>query len=140
MGYGAGTVCHHINPEHLKGQALAYFIIEFTYKKEVKEILHLQLLPPQDPSTSQPQESPHLLPEVPIWIIHAFGASNKHGSSATILLINPERDTLETVFWFHFWATSNEAKYEAILVSLKITKDLRADQVLVCEDSSVVIG
>ena len=81
----------------LKGQALAYFIAEFTYEDKVREILHPQLFPPRDPSASQPQELPYLLPEVSIWIVDTDGASNKQGSGSNVLLITPEGDTLETL-------------------------------------------
>ena len=76
----------------------------------------------------------------PIWIVHADGASNKQGSGAGVLLITPEGDILDTALRFHFHANNNEAEYEAIIAGLRITNDMGADQVVVYNDSSVVVG
>ena len=79
-----------------------------------------QLLPPIDPGTSNSAQLPHLLPENPIWILHANGASNLQGSRAGLVLITPEGNILEIALKFLFKASNNELEYETILAGLLI--------------------
>lgn len=84
----------------LKGQAVAKFIAEFTYEKEVREMEPPQLIRPQDPNTSNSQNLPHLFPDVIVWILHVDGALNKQGSRVGVLLITPQGAMLETTLHF----------------------------------------
>lgn len=123
----------------LKGQAVADFIVEFTYAEEQVGNTP-ELLPLSEPSSSSPASSMNLLPGVPIWVLHADGASNSQGSGAGLVLITPEANTLEIALRFLFEATNNEAEYEAIISGLRIAADLGAKQIIVYNDSEVVIG
>jgi len=98
----------------VKGQAVADFIVEFTYD-EVLILEPPELLPPADPSTSSVVTSMNLIPEIPIWVLHADGASNLQGSGAGLVFITPEVKTLEIVLKFLFKASNNESEYEAII-------------------------
>ena len=81
-----------------------------------------------------------MFPEMPIWVLHADGASNLQGSGAGLVLVTPEANTLEIALKFLFKASNNESEYEAIIAELRIAADLGAQQMVVYNDSAVVIG
>ena len=118
---------------------MADFIAEFTYDEEM--ILEPpQLLPPPDPNTSTSTNTTDLKPEIPIWILHAYGSSNQRDSGFGLVLITPEANVLEIAMKFLFKASNNESEYEAILAGLRIARGLGAPQIVVYNDSSVVLG
>src|ERR1700733_3701420 len=123
----------------VKGQADADFIAEFTYTEE-QAIAPPELLPPADPSTSSPATAMSLLPEISIWILHADGASNSQGSGAGLVLVTPEANILEIALKFLFKVSNNEAEYESIIAGLRIAGGLGARQIVVYNDSAVVVG
>ena len=53
------------------------------------------------------------------------GSSNSSGSGAGIILTGSDGDVAEYALWFEFLATNNEAEYEALIVGLRLTKDMR---------------
>ena len=82
----------------------------------------------------------NLVLEIPIWVLHADGASNLQGLGAGLVLITPEANTLKIALKFLFKASNNESEYEAIITGLRIAADLGAKQIVVYNDSAVVIG
>ena len=52
-------------------------------------------------------------------------SSTSSVSGIRIVLISPKDATLEYALWFSFLASNNEAEYEALIISLKITKELK---------------
>ena len=82
----------------------------------------------------------NLVPEIPIWVLHTDGAANLQGSGAGLVLITPEANTLEVALKFLFMASNNESEYEDIIVGLRIAADLRAQQMVIYNDSAVVVG
>lgn len=114
------------------------FIVEFTYKEEQVPDPP-QLLPPPDPNSSSSSDLPNLIPKVFIWVLYIDGGSNLQGSRAGLALITPKANILEIVLEFIFKASNNEFEYEAILIGLRIAKDLGAKQMVVYNDSSIVV-
>ena len=49
------------------------------------------------------------------WRVYADGAVNQRGSRMGLVLISPERITIEKSLRLNFSATNNEAEYEALL-------------------------
>ena len=111
----------------IKGQAVADFIVEFTYNEELI-IDSLKLLPPSDPSMSNSTQLPHLVLEIPIWVLRVNGASNQQGSKACLVLITLEGNIFEIALKFLFKASKNKSEYEVILTGLRIAKNLGADR------------
>ena len=56
------------------------------------------------------------------------------------MLITPEANTLEIALKFLFKASNNESEYEVIIACLRIAADLGAKQMVIYNDSAVVIG
>lgn len=47
---------------------------------------------------------------------------------------------IEQSLWFGFWATNNEAKYEALIVELKLARSLKASKIKDFNDSQLVVN
>ena len=54
------------------------------------------------------------------WILHVNGSSNSSRSRAGFILSSSEEDVAAYALHFEFSTTNNEAKYEALIVGLKI--------------------
>ena len=67
-----------------------------------------------------------------MYIDRSFTSS---ASSIEIVLISPEDVTLEYVLQFSFLVTNNEAEYEALIIGLKLAKELGTPVLQVFNDS-----
>ena len=107
----------------IKGQALADFLVKFTY--------------PEDPIEEAEPTCPllDLQQEIPTWELYMDGSSNKQGSGAGIILTSPEGIQLEYALRFGFPTSNNEAEYEALLVGLQLAISIDAEQIQVYNDS-----
>ncbi|XP_074346263.1 uncharacterized protein LOC141685037 [Apium graveolens] len=65
------------------------------------------------------EEFPH-----PWWILHVDGAVNNGGAGAGIVLVSPEGHHLMSAIHFKFYATNNDAEYEALINGLKIALEM----------------
>nr|XP_023928468.1 uncharacterized protein LOC112039793 [Quercus suber] len=101
----------------IKAQALADFIAEFTY----------------------PDESNHAS-EDEIWIIQTDGSSAQKRGGVGVVITTPKGEVLRYGVQLKFPATNNEAEYEGILTGLRLGKELGARNLLVQNDSKLVIG
>lgn len=63
------------------------------------------------------------------------GASNSFESGARQILTSPDIFAIEYALRFAFQASNNQAKYEAFLVGLKITKELGIRKLKTFKDS-----
>ena len=52
------------------------------------------------------------------WKVHVHGATNQRGSRIWLVLVSPEKITIEKSLRLDFSAINNEAKYEALLVGM----------------------
>ena len=55
------------------------------------------------------------------------------------MLISPERHKITCVLRFGFKASNNEAEYEAILVGLRLAKELKAGHIQIFSDSQLMV-
>ncbi|XP_075662899.1 uncharacterized protein LOC142632355 [Castanea sativa] len=97
----------------VKGQVLVDFIAEFSPKR-LEMACHVEVIS---------------------WKVFVDGASNAVGGGAGIVVITPEGIKLEYSFKLGFKASNNEAKYEALLVRLRVVSDLGAKEVEVYSNS-----
>ncbi|XP_073103852.1 uncharacterized protein [Elaeis guineensis] len=112
----------------MKTQVLADFIAECTIADNKSK----------DATT---KEAATLVPDLrSTWVLHIDGALNAQGSGAGLILTNSERVVTEYVLRFDFKASNNQAEYEALLVSLKIAKELEIDSLKVFIDSQLIVG
>ena len=107
----------------VKGQVLAYFIMEFT---------------PSNPSTKLTKTT-QLASDFPIWRLSVDGAANSQGSGAGLILTSPDGIDVEYALRFRFQASNNEAEYEVVIARLNLAHSMEADQLEVCGDSQLVV-
>ena len=55
------------------------------------------------------------VPKPPCWKVYVDGTANQRGSRVGLVLITPEKATIEKSLRLGFSATNNEAEYEALL-------------------------
>uniref|UniRef100_A0A2N9H2R1 Uncharacterized protein n=1 Tax=Fagus sylvatica TaxID=28930 RepID=A0A2N9H2R1_FAGSY len=110
----------------IKGQVLADFVAEFQGKDSGG-----------GPTGSLESEISSVPTE---WRLFVDGASNAMGSGAGVVLISPEGLIIEQAVRLNFWASNNEAEYEAFLIGLKYARRLGADRLRVFCDSQLVVN
>ena len=65
--------------------------------------------------------------EIPTWELYVDGSSNEHGAGAGVLLISSKGHKIPYELRFSFKATNNEAKYEALLVGLRLEGEVKVE-------------
>ncbi|XP_074323019.1 uncharacterized protein LOC141659968 [Apium graveolens] len=115
----------------IKGQALADFLLEFDSEIDDKALVMLH--PPH--SEESLEEFPH-----PWWILHVDGAVNHRGAGAGIVLVSSEGHHLMSAIYFKFYATNNDAKYEALINDLKIALEMGVRNLIARSDSELVVN
>ncbi|XP_071713323.1 uncharacterized protein [Rutidosis leptorrhynchoides] len=111
--------CHSI-----KAQVLAYFMAEKTETDEESDSTFAQII---TPSVKMKE-----------WKLFTDGASSSNGSWVGLMLINPEGQEFTYALRFEFNTTNNEAEYEALLVELRITKEMKIEHLQAFVDSQLV--
>ena len=101
----------------IKAQALANFIIEFTF-------------PDEDSLTN----------EAKWWTIQTNGSSAQKRGGVGVVIATPNGEVLKYGVQLKFPTTNNEAEYKRILTGLRLKKALGAKNLLVQNDSKLVIG
>ncbi|GJZ38167.1 reverse transcriptase domain-containing protein [Tanacetum coccineum] len=61
------------------------------------------------------------------WKLYTDGASNSDGSGAGLMIVSPKGMKFTYSLKFEFTATNNEAKYEAIIACLRISKEMKME-------------
>jgi ribonuclease HI len=67
------------------------------------------------------------------------GASSQQGSGAGVAVINPQGDLLNYALHLMFHVTNNVTEYEAMIVGLKLVKELGAREVRLYSDSQLAV-
>ncbi|XP_074327740.1 uncharacterized protein LOC141665652 [Apium graveolens] len=115
----------------IKGQALADFLLEFDYEIDDKALVMLH--PPH--AEESLEEFPH-----PWWILHVDGAVNNGGAGAGIVLVSLEGHHLMNAIHFKFYATNNDAEYEALINGLKIALKMGVRNLIARSDSELGVN
>ena len=77
--------------------------------------------------------------EYPARKLYVDGAANQRGSRVGIVIVSPNRITIEKSLRLGFSATNNGAKYEALLTGVAMLKKLGGKIVEVFSNSRLVI-
>ena len=80
------------------------------------------------------------LQELLSWKVYIDGATNYRGSGVGLVLVSPERITIEKSLRLGFSATNNEAEYETLLVGITIVQKMGGKVVEMFSDSRLVVG
>ena len=79
-------------------------------------------------------------PKPPCWKVYVDGAVNQRGSGVGIVLITPERDTIEKSLRLGFSTMNNEAEYKALLQGMAMVQKMGGKVVEMFSDSRLVVG
>ena len=74
------------------------------------------------------------------WKVYVDGAANQRGSGVGLVLISPEKITIEKSLRLGFSATNNEAKYEVLLIGMAMVQKIGGKTVEMFSDSRLVVG
>ena len=116
----------------IKGQVLADLAAEFA-----------------EPSLEERAETQHMdgksvgtisLQAPLCWKVYVVGAANQRGSEVGLVLISPDKLTIEKSLRLDFSATNNEAEYEALLEGMSMVHKMGGNTVMVFSDSRLVVG
>ena len=79
-------------------------------------------------------------PKPPCWKVYVDNATNQRGSRVGLVLISPERTTIEKSLRLGFPTTNNDAKYEALLQGMAMVQKMGGKAVEMFSDSRLVVG
>ena len=116
----------------IKGQVLADLVAEFA---ELPVEILTELRGVEGKSVGMVSA-----PKPPCWKVYVDNAVNQRGSEVGLVLITPERDTIEKSLRLGFLATNNEAKYEALLQGMAMVQKMGGKVVEMFSDSRLVVG
>ena len=71
--------------------------------------------------------------------MHFDGAVSKEGAGASICITGPEFEYRSFSYKLYFDCTNNVAEYEALILGLKMIKELKIKKVSIYGDSKLVI-
>ena len=74
------------------------------------------------------------------WEMYLDRAANQRGSGVGLVLVSPEKITIEKSLQMSFSATNNEAEYEALLIGMMMVQKMGGKTVKVFSDSKLVVG
>ena len=116
----------------VKGQVLADLVAEFA-KTLLEERVEKQNMDEKSIGSISLQEPLSCK-------VYVDGAANHKGSRVGLVLISPERMTIEKFLRLGFSATNNEAEYEALLVGMTMVQKMGGKMVEMFSDSRLVVG
>ena len=67
------------------------------------------------------------------------GSSSKEGAGARIVLVSPGGEVICLMYKLEFETTNNTAEYEALILGLRVAKDLGIQHISVYGDSKLVV-
>ena len=77
---------------------------------------------------------------LPTWELYVDEAANHRGSGVGLVLVSPEKITIEKYLRLNFTATNNEAEYETLLRGMMMVQKMGGKAVRVFSDSKLVVG
>ena len=132
-----GTVLGAFNIKYMsrtsvKGQVLAYLVakvakspLEVEVEKRGVDGKSVGMISLQDPLS---------------WKVYVNGAANQRGSRVGLVLVSPEKITIEKSLKLDFSTTNNEAEYEALLVGMAMVQKMGRKAVEIFSDSRLIVG
>ena len=116
----------------IKGQVLADLVAEFA-KPPIEILTEKRSLEGKSVGVVS-------TPKPLCWKVYVDDAANQRGSGVGLVLIFPERATIENSLRLGFSATNNEAEYEALLQGMAMLQKMRGKVVEMFSDSRLVVG
>ena len=116
----------------VKGQILADLVVEFT-ELALKEMSTTQ-------NMGEKSVGMISLQEPPVWKVYVDGVANQRSSGVGLVLISPEKLTIEKSLRLEFSATNNEAEYKTLLKGVSMVQRMGGKAIKVFLDSRLVVG
>ena len=116
----------------IKGQVLADLVAEFAEYPEEMEVENQKLDERSIGVISVQSPMP--------WELYVNEAANQRGSGVGLVLVSPEKITIEKYLKLSFSATNNEAEYEVLLMGMIMVQKMGGRAVKVFSDSKLVVG
>ena len=116
----------------VKGQVLTDLVVEFA-ETPLEERVKKQ-------NMNEKLVGAIYLQEPLSWKVYIDGAVNHKGSGVGLVLISPERITIDKSLRLGFSATNNGAKYEVLLVEMVMVQKMGGKAVEIFSDSRLVVG
>ena len=113
----------------IKGQVFVDFITEFTYS-DITELVgttgsvEAEKGVETEKARASATESKDNNDSIEQWTFYVDGASNENGSGVGMMLISPEGHKIHCALCFGFQASDNEAEYKALIVGLRLAREL----------------
>ena len=74
------------------------------------------------------------------WKVYMDRVANQRGLGVGLVLVSPEKITIEKSLRLGFSATNNEAEYKALLMGMMMVQKMGGRTVKVYSDSRLVVG
>ena len=116
----------------VKGQVFADLVAEFA-ETPLESETKAQRMDGKSVGSIDPQEPFH-------WEVYVDGAENQRGSRVGLVLVSPEKLTIEKSLRLGFSATNNEAEYEVLLEGISMVQRIKGKLVKIFSDSMLVVG
>ena len=116
----------------VKGQVLADLVAEFAEFPEKIDVKQHGMDEKSVGLISTQYPSP--------WKVYVDGAANQRGSGVGLVLVSPEKITIEKSLRLGFSATNNEAEYEALLMGMVMVQKMGGRAVEMFSYSRLVVG
>ena len=80
------------------------------------------------------------LQEPPVWKVYVDGAANQRDSGVGLVLVSPEKLTIEKSLRLGFSVMNNEAEYEALLEGISMVQKMGGKAIKVFSDLRLVVS
>ena len=117
----------------VKGQFLVDLVVEFA-ETPLEERLEEQNMDRKSVGVIFLQEEPLS------WKVYVNGTANHRGFGVGLVLISPEKITIEKSLRLAFLATNNKTEYETLLVGMAMVQKMGGKVVKVFSDSRLMVG
>ena len=117
----------------VKGQVLVDLVVEFA-ETPLEERLNEQNMDRKSVGVIFLQEEPLS------WKVYVNGTANHRGFGVGLVLISPEKITIEKSLRLAFLATNNKTEYETLLVGMAMVQKMGGKVVKVFSDSRLMVG
>jgi ribonuclease HI len=78
-------------------------------------------------------------PLTSVWKMFFDGASSKDGAGTRMVFVSPVQETISLSYKLEFEATNNVAEYEALVLGLRVAKDMGIKEISVFGDAEMII-
>jgi ribonuclease HI len=103
----------------------------------------LQLTDAPEPPLEIRKKSPTLCevspPITSVWKMFFDGASSREGVGAGVVLVSPTQEIISLSYKLEFETTNNVAEYEALVLGLRVAKDMGIEEISVFGDAELIV-